>query len=100
MVISYKTIITYKGDGCPDCIETKVYKSICKILDSYNISYYKQHRFEIGDRFDFYIPSIRTCIDFNNDDISKLDYCEDNYIELICINYDQVDNINEILKII
>jgi hypothetical protein len=45
-----------------------------------------------------YIPSIRTCIDFNNDDISKLDYCEDNYIELICINYDQVDNINKILK--
>jgi hypothetical protein len=54
MVISYKTIITYKGDGCPDCIETKVYKSICKILDSYNISYYKQHRFESGDRFDLH----------------------------------------------
>jgi hypothetical protein len=29
----------FKGDDCPDCIETKVYKSICKILDSYNISY-------------------------------------------------------------
>jgi hypothetical protein len=54
MVISYKTIITYKGDGCPDCIETKVYKSICKILDSYNISYYKQHRFESGDIFDLH----------------------------------------------
>jgi hypothetical protein len=45
MVIS-KPLLHIKGDGCPDCIETKVYKSICKILDIIIYHIIKQHRFE------------------------------------------------------
>ena len=69
-------------------------------------------------RFDFYIPSRRTCIEFDgiqhyqpveyfggqtayekakiNDKI-KNDYCEDNYINLIRIRWDQIDDIQQIL---
>lgn len=69
--------------------------------------------------FDFYLPKYRTVIEFDgkqhyepisffggvdvynrlkiNDKI-KNDYCEENYIDLIRIKYDQVERIFEILK--
>ena len=69
-------------------------------------------------QFDFYIPSNRTLIEFDglyhfepvdtlgglktynkmkvNDKI-KNDYCEDNYLNLIRIRYDQIDDIYQIL---
>jgi len=68
--------------------------------------------------FDFYLPSLRVCIEFDGiyhfqpveelgglntyervkiDEKIKSDYCEDNYIELVKIRYDQIDNIYMIL---
>ena len=119
-----KTPISHlQGYGCPDCTESKAKNNISKFLEKNNIIYYKQHRFQ-GCKslyplpFDFYIPSTRTCIEFNgiqhfqpvihfggvesferikiNDKI-KEDYCEDNYINLIRIRYDQIDDIYKIL---
>lgn len=113
-----------QGFGCNSCSESNGEKIISKYLDKNNISYYRQHKFENCRNtkslpFDFYIPTIRTCIEFDgiqhyqpvsyfggvesyeklkiNDKI-KNDYCEDNYISLIRIRYDQIDNINKILE--
>lgn len=111
------------GAGCPNCIESRGEKAIYKYLDKNNISYYRQHKFE-GCRnirqlpFDFYIPSKRLIIEFDgkqhyepmvffggveayerlkvNDNI-KNEYCEDNYIDLVRIRYDSIDNIVSIL---
>lgn len=117
-----------QGCGCPNCGESQGEKAIAKYLDKNNISYYRQHKFPDCKNvfelpFDFYIPSMRTAIEFDgkqhfepseyfggleafnklqiNDKI-KNDYCEDNYIELVRIKYDQLDNIesylNEVFK--
>ena len=80
-----------------------------KYLDRNNILYKKQYKFEKCRNthklpFDFYIPNIRTCIEFSeayerlkvNDGI-KNEYCEDNYIDLVRIRYDSIDNIVSIL---
>lgn len=111
------------GAGCPNCVESRGEKAIYKYLDKNNISYYRQHKFE-GCRnirqlpFDFYIPSKRLIIEFDgkqhyepmvffggveayerlkvNDGI-KNEYCEDNYIDLVRIRYDSIDNIVSIL---
>lgn len=112
-----------QGCGCPNCYESKGEKKIDKFLSKNNISYYRQHKFfdcrnifELP--FDFYIPEKRVCIEFDGEqhfkplsffggiesyerlkinDKIKSDYCEDNYINLIRIRYDQIDKINEIL---
>ena len=109
--------------GCSNCNESKGEKEIAKFLDKYKIVYDRQKKFA-GCRnifelpFDFYIPSMRTCIEFDgkqhfepmeffggipayetlkiNDNI-KTEYCEDNYINLIRIRYDQENIIWEIL---
>jgi very-short-patch-repair endonuclease len=112
-----------QGSGCPNCNESKGEKEISKFLDKYEILYYRQHKFSDCKNifplpFDFYIPSLRICIEFDgkqhyepmsffggvesfnklktNDKI-KNDYCEENYINLIRIKYDQIDNIYQIL---
>jgi len=109
--------------GCPFCNESIGEKIISKYLNSKNINFSRQHKFEscrniLPLPFDFYIPSIRTCIEFDgiqhfesveyfggeraynqlikNDKI-KNDYCEDNYINLIRIGYKQIDIIEKIL---
>lgn len=89
---------------------------ISKFLDKYKLIYNKKFKMD-NVEFDFFLPSIRTCIEFDgvqhfqivkeygqdmfdkiklNDKI-KSDYCEDNYISLIRIKYDQVDDIYKIL---
>ena len=112
-----------QGSGCPNCNESKGEKDIAKFLDKHNVSYYRQHKFDdckniFSLPFDFYIPSMRICIEFDgkqhyepisffggaesfnklktNDKI-KNDYCEENYINLIRIKYDQIDNIFQFL---
>lgn len=112
-----------QGNGCPSCSESKGEKEIAKFLNKYKINYSRQHKFADCKNvfelpFDFYIPSLRTCIEFDgkqhyepishfggisayellkvNDKI-KSEYCEDNYINLIRIRYDQIDNIYNIL---
>ena len=113
------------GAGCPHCMESKGERKISKFLDQKNIEYVRQKKFDdcIGFRyklpFDFYLPKYRVAIEFDgkqhfepiehfgglesynrlktNDKI-KNDYCEDNFIELIRIRYDQIDRIYDILN--
>lgn len=113
------------GAGCPHCSESKGEKKISKFLDLNEIEYIRQKKFDgcVGVRyrlpFDFYLPEYRTAIEFDgkqhyepmeffgglesynrlkvNDKI-KSDYCEDNYIDLIRIRYDQIDRVFDILK--
>jgi hypothetical protein len=113
-----------RGAGCPNCNESKGEKEIANFLDKYDINYDRQYRFnecrglKYPLPFDFYIPSARTCIEFDGEqhflplsffggqesldklkinDKIKNDYCEDNYISLIRIRYDQIDDIYRIL---
>lgn len=112
-----------QGNGCPNCSESKGEKIIAKYLDKNNISYYRQHKFDDCKNifqlpFDFYIPKYRTCIEFDGkqhyepadffggieafeklkkNDRIKDDYCEDNFINIIRIRYDQIDDIYHIL---
>lgn len=118
-----KPLSHVQGAGCPKCCESKGERSIAKFLDKNNISYYRQHKFidckNISQLpFDFYIPVARTCIEFDGmqhfqpverfggvssyertkkHDKIKNDYCEDNYINIIRIRYDQIDDIERIL---
>lgn len=113
-----------QGKGCNSCKESRGEKEIARFLNKYDINYDRQHKFHDCRNvfelpFDFYIPSKRTVIEFDgiqhyepvehfgglkayeslklNDKI-KNDYCEDNYIDLIRIRYDQIDRIFDILK--
>jgi very-short-patch-repair endonuclease len=113
-----------QGAGCPNCVESRGEKIIDKILKKFKINFDRQKKFPDCKNirelpFDFYIPSMRLCIEFDgiqhhkplpffggqeaferlkiNDKI-KNDYCEDNYINLIRIRYDEVENIEKILK--
>lgn len=112
------------GKGCSICNESHGEKEIARVLKSYNINFDRQKKFSDCKNifelpFDFYIPSMRTLVEFDgkqhfeplsffggteafeklkiNDKI-KNDYCEDNYINLIRIKYDDIDNIEKILK--
>lgn len=111
------------GGCCPKCDDSIFNRETQKILKKYNINFDRQKKFtdcrnKFELPFDFYIPSMRTCIEFDgkqhfqpmdffgglkafenlklNDKI-KSDYCEDNYIELIRIRWDQIDDIHQIL---
>lgn len=86
-------------------------------LKKYKIEYTKRHKID-GIEFDFYLTSNRSCIEFDgryhfypidemggletlnrvkNEDKIRCDYCDDNYINLIRIRYDQIDDIYQIL---
>jgi very-short-patch-repair endonuclease len=107
------------GGTCNKCDDYKFMKSVSHFLDKKDINYNKVYRFNnLTLPFDFYIPKYRTCIEFDgvqhfqpvdyfggveaferlktNDKI-KEDYCEENYINLIRIRYDQIDDIYKIL---
>ncbi len=112
-----------QGCGCSSCNESKGEREIARVFKSYNINFDRQKKFSDCKNiyelpFDFYIPSIRTCIEFDgiqhyesisyfggieafkrlkiNDKI-KNDYCEDNYINLIRIKYNEIDDIEKII---
>ena len=106
------------GQGCPTCAESKGERLISKILDKYNILYFKQHKFDdcVSDKksyfklpFDFYLPNYNCCIEFDgrqhfmsidlfggdeglkrrkNLDKIKSLYCKKNKINLIRVPYD------------
>ena len=113
-----------RGNGCSLCNESKGEKKINKFLTKNNIFFERQKKFEDCKNifclpFDFYIPSLRICIEFDgiqhykalsyfggqesfektkiNNNI-KNNYCEDNFINLIRIRYDQVEDIEYILE--
>lgn len=115
-----KPVLHIQGYGCPYCFESISGKVVRDFMDKRRISYYTQYFFsDMSDiPFDFYIPSIRTAIELYDiqhyqpidyfggleayerlriNDKIKNDYCEDNYINLIRIRWDQIDDIYTIL---
>lgn len=101
------------GKICPYCDESNFSKKVSYFLNKKNICFTKQFKFKENSDinilpFDFYIPSIRMCIDFipeNSLNINQLkindkiknDYCENNYINILKIKYFEIDKINNIL---
>jgi hypothetical protein len=79
-------------------IENIISLDIDDFLNKYRIEYLKKYKID-NIEFDYYLPKIRTCIDFEGklNLKVKLDYCEDNYIDLIIIKYDQGNIVYEIL---
>ena len=110
--VSPNTFISH-GNRCPKCKRSKGEEKIASLLTKHNVKYIREHKFEdcvnIKQlRFDFYIPDINICIEFNGRqhyevvnafggikeferiqlrDKLKVDYCNDNNIELIVIHY-------------
>jgi hypothetical protein len=79
-------------------IENSISIDIEDFLNKYDINFHQKYKIN-GVEFDFYLPKIRTCIDFEGKQNlkDKLEYCEDNYIDLIIIKYDQSNIVYEIL---
>ena len=116
--------ILLKGCGCPKCKSSKGESKIREVLDIFNIKYLEQASFKecraANNRrllFDFYIPSINTCIEFDGkqhfepveywggqeglarrkrSDEIKNKFCTDNNINLLRISYNE--DIEERLK--
>ena len=113
-----------QGCGCPNCNESHGEKEISIFLKSKKINFVRQKKFKNCRNvfelpFDFYIPSMGICIEFDgiqhfqpldyfggintfeklkiNDEI-KNNFCEDNYINLIRIKYNEIDKIEYILS--
>lgn len=113
-----------QGNGCPNCITSKGEDAIRDYLVSHNITFYPQHKFETcrGKTrqlpFDFYIPSMNTCIEYDGaqhekpikrfggengyrirkqHDTIKDFFCKNNGITLIRISHTNFKLINHIL---
>ena len=108
-----QTPMTHKqGTGCPVCNSSKGEKEITHILIDLGLEFVHQRKFkELGrKRFDFYIPSINTIIEYNGiqhyeskdyfggeksfkslvrNDKMKKQYCLDNGINYEIIRYDE-----------
>lgn len=111
----------YNGSGCPICRESKGERDVRKYLDENDIKYIRQHRFnDCKDKrslpFDFYLPELNTCIEFDGEqhfklkerwggeaglldrqkkDKIKTEYCKENKIKLIRItNIKQLYNVS------
>ncbi|MFQ9297918.1 MAG: zinc-ribbon domain-containing protein [Clostridia bacterium] len=113
------------GVVCNNCNSSVLEKNTAKILNKYNIKYYKEYIFNdligVGNnnlRFDFYLPDYKLLIECQGiqhkiwqrtwmskkefkiileHDKRKEEYCKRNNIELIKIWYYDIDNIEEIL---
>ncbi|MFA5150860.1 MAG: hypothetical protein WC433_08215 [Candidatus Omnitrophota bacterium] len=110
--------------GCPYCNESIGERIIETILKDKSIKYIRQYRFEncCSKRklpFDFYLPDYNTCIEYDGElhfkcvkyfggikafrktkmrDKIKTNYCKNNNIKLVRINYKQRNNISNILN--
>ena len=110
--------------GCPKCNASKGEKRVGEYLDSKNIKYELEYKFDdckSKDKlsFDFYIPSLNIVIEYDGKhhykiiecwggldrfigtkirDTIKTIYCKENNIKLIRISYWDFDNIEEILE--
>jgi hypothetical protein len=111
------------GIGCPRCNESKGENKISKYLAG-RVSFEPQKSFKncktvSSLRFDFWIPSLNTCIEYQGHlhytpvdyfggektlikqrsrDQRKVNFCIKNNIKLIIISYWDFDNIEQILK--
>jgi hypothetical protein len=114
-----------KGCGCKKCSESKGERIIRQYLESNNIKYLPQHKFNDCKHknelpFDFYLPDYNICIEFNGQqhykpvkywggvetlknikyrDKLKKEYCTTNNIKLIIIRYNE-NILNKLKKII
>jgi len=114
----------HNKQGCPICKLSKGEKEIKNYLDTNNILYEQQKSFNNCKykkllKFDFYLPTYNTCIEFNGEqhykpfkyfggkesfdvtktrDMIKDSYCKENNLNLIKIKYN--DNIIKILETI
>ena len=112
----------YGKSGCPICSMPHGEKIIGIILNKMNIEYIFQYRVRIDDSFhyfDFYLPKYKTIISFNGmqhykpvkffggckgfkllqeRDKIKNQYCVDNLIKHIIIRYEQMNEVENILK--
>ena len=126
--IFYSTFYAYtQGKRCAICREKITSNGELKIenaLAKYNIKYIPQYKFKDCKfkkvlPFDFYLPSLNICIEYDGiqhyqirehfggyenfidtkiRDTIKNIYCEENNIKLIRIPYWEFDNIEEIIK--
>lgn len=106
------------GHGCPKCIESSGEKTIEEYLIAHSILFDPQHSFlDCRNKkplpFDFYIPSLNVCIEYDGiqhfkpieyfggveafeqrkrNDAIKNNYCLTNNINLLRIKYDQCIN--------
>jgi hypothetical protein len=109
------------GQGCPHCKSSQGERKIQMWLNNNNINYICQKTFNNckGKRrtlpFDFYLPEYNICIEFQGEqhfrpafgiksfkniqqtDYIKEQYCLQNNIKLLKINWDQEKNINQFL---
>ncbi len=98
---------------CKECTEFDKVRDIEKFLDRYNLSYSRNHVFDLSDiTFDFYVPSIGKVIDFRTrqnyqpidlyggketyNNLSKLNYrraelCEEMFMDILIVRYDVKD---------
>lgn len=114
-----------QGGGCPTCKESRGEREIRKYLESNNIVFLPQHKFDDCRNirplpFDFYIQKYNTCIEYDgqqhfssisifggeeqfkqtqiNDNIKNC-YCAEHNIKLVRIPYWDVNNIANILNV-
>jgi len=113
------------GQGCPFCKKSKGEKQIEQWLKENSIDFIPQKRFEDCKNiyrlsFDFYIPSLNFCIEYDGqqhfkptgfggnpqekfqrtieNDRIKNNYCQHKNIKLLRISYKELKKIKEILK--
>jgi len=106
-----------QGSGCPLCQESSGERKIALFLDSHRIKYIREKTFKKCKNkknlfFDFYIPSLKTCIEYDGiqhfkpcgyfggtavfktikkSDAIKNNFCLKNDIRLIRISYKRTD---------
>ena len=113
------------GSGCPECsCNSKGEEFVKMYLEELGIKYIRQYSFETCRyinrlSFDFYLPELNTCIEFDGiqhfkpvsifggdksfelskqRDKCKNDWCYENKVNLIRIRWDQIDKIKFILE--
>lgn len=124
-VFKQRPIEHLRGCGCSKCKESKGEKKVREYLIENNIKYYPQYKFDDCRNknplpFDFYLPELNMCIEYNGaqhyrpvkywggeetlkkikfrDNIKK-EYCIKNKINLLVIRYNEKIE-NKLIKII
>ncbi len=112
-----------QGNGCPKCSLSKGERIIENILRKYKIKFVTQKKFDQCEfkyklRFDFFLPAYNMCIEYDgiqhfipvkyfgdqlnlenniNKDSIKDNFCLNNNIKLLRINYLQEENIEDLI---